>query len=257
MSEDLRLLEFKYEDNDLSLYINKPTAADLEEADVQKALAYQKGIARGLPLKSELENTLKKRGISHEELEIEVKKLQKELGTKLDKLDEGGIKLEDAKKLALEINDLRNSIILKLADKRDFMVSTAEGKAEQSYLDYLVSVTTVYNDDRKKKYFKDYQDYLNRKSDHDAFVITQRYAEIMYDTVFDEKRLPENEFLIEYGFMNNDMRLVNKEGHLVDTDGNLVNNEGQKIEIVDGKEVVIGEKKRKPFLDENGDPIDK
>ena len=257
MSEDSRLLEFEYEGNNLSLYIEKPSADDLAEADVQKSLTYQNGIRRGLPLKSELEKIMKERGISNEEVEEEIKKIQKDLIKKLDKLEAGGIALEDAKKLAIEINDLRNDIIIKLSDKRDFMVTTVEGKAEQSYLDYLVSATTVYNDDRKKKYFKDYKDYLSRKSDEDAFRIAQRYAEIMYDTIFDERKLPENEFLIEYGFMNEDMRLVNEDGHLVDLKGNLVNDAGQKVKIVDGKDVVIGEKKRKPFLDKNGKPIEK
>lgn len=256
MSDDLRLLEFEHEGKELSLYIKKASADDLREAETEKALTFQKGIKEGLFLKQEWENVLKSRGLWSDEQENQVKKLQDELSDKLSILEEGGIFIDDAKKLAIEINDLRNNIIILLTDRKNFNVNTADGLAEQAYLDYLIAATTVYNDDRNKKYFKDYKNYLSRKSDNDAFYIARRYAEILYDTIFDESKLPENAFLIEYGFMNENLQFINSDGHLIDSEGNLINENGQRVEIVDGKDIVIGEKKRKPFLDIDGNPID-
>jgi len=96
----------------------------------------------------------------------------------------------------------------------------------------------------------------------------------------------ENKFLKEFKFVNEDLRLVNDDGHLIDIDGRLINEEGRyiayrtkKAEIeqdedelyfvnIQGNEVVKvvdedGDERwvtpdlaeRKPFLDEEGNPI--
>lgn len=255
MSDDLRLLELEKDGKKVELYIKKPSAKDIQDAQFEKAMTFKKGINQGLYMKKEMDKILKERGVWDEEAEKQLDELQVQLEEKRQALEKGGIKLSDAKKFAIEANKLRNRIIITSMVKRDFAVNTADGMADQAELDYLVSACVVYNTDRNKKYFKDYQDYLNRKSDDDAFVISQRYAEIMYDTIFDEKRLPENEFLLEHKFVNDDLRLVNSDGHLVDEEGNLINEDGEKVKIVKGKEVVV-EKRRQPFLDDDGNPIE-
>lgn len=256
MSEDLRLIEFEKDGKEVKVYIKKPSATDIQNSELEKARTFKKYLERGdLYLKREMDEVLRKRGVWDDETEQEVEVLRKELTEKLNTLDAGGIKLSDAKKLAVDIAQLRNTILLKLTVRKDFANATVDGLADQAQLDYLVSVCAVYDNDRKKTYFRDYQDYINRKSDDDAYRITQRYAEIMFDTIFDERRLPENEFLIKYKFMNDDLRLVNEDGHLVDIDGNLINENGERVELVGGKEVVVNEFETKPFLDDDGNPI--
>jgi hypothetical protein len=80
-----------------------------------------------------------------------------------------------------------------------------------------------------------------------------------------EAKLPENKFLKEYEFVDDKLRLVNKEGHYITTDGkrvdenfryideegNFVDEDGNRIDE-DGLPVV----ESKPFLDdETGKPI--
>jgi hypothetical protein len=102
-----------------------------------------------------------------------------------------------------------------------------------------------------------------------------------------DKNLEENKFLKEFKFVDDDLRFINKGGHLVDIDGKLVDEDGRFIayrteegmankdpEQVyfinrDGEEVVaikndkgeeewvkISLKERKPFLDEDDNPIE-
>jgi hypothetical protein len=99
--------------------------------------------------------------------------------------------------------------------------------------------------------------------------------------------LEENKFLKEFKFVNEDLQFIDKEGHLVDAEGRLINEDGRYIayrteegrknkdpddvyfvnrkgeEVVcitneDGEEdwVKLELKERKPFLDDDGKPID-
>lgn len=252
---DLRELELTVNGEKVELYIQKPRYEDINGAQMQKALTLQEGLKNNLYLKKEMDNILRSRGVWDDELQARLDEMHIELREKLAKLDGGDMKLSEARQLAIEISDLRNSIVLISSARRDFAELTADGRAEQAELDYLVASCTVYNSDRKRKYFKDYQDYLSRKSDEDAYTIAQRFAEIMYDQIFDEKRLPETQFLMEYGFVNEDLRFIDADGKLVDSEGNRINEQGQKVKVENGEEIVIDEKVRKPFLDENGEPV--
>ena len=194
MSEDLRELTIEVDGKEHELYIEKPSAKDIEQSQFEKAKAFKRGLENNLYLKKEMDKVLRDRGVWDDELEDEIKTLTEELGEKINSLSEGGIKLSEARDLAISINKLRNKIASKTRVRQDFSNITADGMSQQAELDYLVSSCTVYKNNRKKNYFQNYSDYLDRKNDVDAFVIAQRYAEIMYDAIFDEKRFPENEF---------------------------------------------------------------
>jgi hypothetical protein len=45
-----------------------------------------------------------------------------------------------------------------------------------------------------------------------------------------EKDLPENKFLVEFNFVNEDLELVNEDGHLVDSQGKLINKDGRYVD---------------------------
>lgn len=74
----------------------------------------------------------------------------------------------------------------------------------------------------------------------------------------------ENKFLRDKGFVNDDLRLINKDGDLIDIDDNLINEDGNLVKIVKGKKVIVDEKgevlettKTGPavYLDEDDKPI--
>jgi hypothetical protein len=79
-----------------------------------------------------------------------------------------------------------------------------------------------------------------------------------------EKSLPENKFLKKYKFVDDNLRLVNKDGHFVNEDGKLIDENGRFVDEngnfvdrdgnrvdADGEYVVDS----KPFLDDEGNPV--
>ena len=63
-----------------------------------------------------------------------------------------------------------------------------------------------------------------------AFAAASNLAELLYavDKDFEEK-LPENKFLKDFKFVNDDLSLINKDGDMVDTDGKIINDQGHYL----------------------------
>ena len=151
-----------------------------------------------------------------------------------------------------------------IAVKTNLDSHTAEGQADNARFNYLVSACVVYKDS-KKKYFKDYEDYLNRSSELVAIYGAQKLASMMYGLDSDfEKKLPENKFLIKYKLVNDNLEFVDSQGRLVDAEGRLIDANGRFIneagEFVDKDGNLVDQEGEyliefSPFLDENGNPI--
>ena len=98
-----------------------------------------------------------------------------------------------------------------------------------------------------------------------ALVGAQNLAKFMYEFDDDfEKNLPENKFLLKYGFINDDLRPINKDGKLIDWEGRLIDEEGRYLDNdgnyvdIDGNPVTEeGEPvvEFSPFLDDDGKPV--
>ena len=127
-----------------------------------------------------------------------------------------------------------------------------------------MSACLVYTDS-KETYFKGYQDYLKRSSEPISVLAAQHLASMIYGLDSDyEEKLPENKFLTKYKFIDNNLRLINKEGHLIDENGKLIDESGryvnEKGEFVDKNGNLVTEKgdyvlEFQPFLDDEGKPI--
>ena len=190
--------------------------------------------------------------------------LQQELLDGEKRLAKGGFALSDAKKLAIRMRDVRNKIRELISVRTSLDNHSAEGQADNSRFNYLVSVCVVYKDS-DKPYFANLEDYMNRIDDPVALAGAQKLANMIYglDNNF-EKNLPENKFLRKYKFVNDDLRFVDKQGRTIDSEGRLVDKDGRYIneagEYVDkdgnrvdadGEYLVDSE----PFLDDDGKPV--
>jgi len=80
-----------------------------------------------------------------------------------------------------------------------------------------------------------------------------------------EKRLPENEFLKKYKFVDDQLNYIDKKGRRVDSEGRLVNEDGRYInedgKLVDIEGNLVDEEGNyivefTPFLDDEGKPIE-
>lgn len=258
----------KIKDQDVSLSVRKPRLDELREAQKIHTRTFHDALNAGAVLRAKLDDVLKSQGLWGDEKDIEIKTLQREIADLDVKLRGGGLKLNDGKAIALEIIDKRNKIKEIVAIKILYDSKTAESQADDARTDYLVSVCLVYNDKDHKPYFKNLEDYLNSQNDLAAIEGYRNFLMLLNDSNDDfEKDFIEYKFLKRFSFVDDKLRLINKEGHLVDRTGRLIDDNGRYIRYTDGQKEFIdinnnlvdenGDYKieEKPFLDEEGKEI--
>jgi len=230
---------FKVENVEYELL--KPNGKQMREAKK----IYNKGVIDGmreqLPLRSQITKLAEEAGLWTKEKEKYFNKVIEKMRACDNKLNAGGIELEAAKDLALELKGLREEAINIKADVTILDACTAEGTADALRRDYLISECTIVKK-TKKKYYKDLNDYYDKIDDYVAICANLLLTQIMYggeDTILDS--LTEYKFLKEYEFMDDDFNLVNEKGEIVDEEGNPIKEEEDKDEFVpflkDGKPV--------------------
>jgi hypothetical protein len=171
---------------------------------------------------------------------------------------------EETKKVQQSIKRLREEMRDLISVRTNLDNHTAEGQADNARFNYLISSCLVYSSN-KEKYFKSYEDYLSRASEPVAIKAAQVLANMLYGLDNDyEKKLPENKFLVKYKFVDEKLRLINKDGHLVDLEGRLVDSNGRYVndkgEYVDKNGVPVDINGDyitdfKPFTDDDGNPV--
>ena len=226
--------------------------------------AFRDALESGALLRNKLEDHMRQQGIWDDEKQQQLDDVQRAILENEKKIAKGGIRLKVAKDLALEMSDKRVEMRNILMQRNSLDGNTAEGQADNARFDYLVSASLVYSDSGKP-YFKDLADYRNRSTEPVAIEAARRLAQLVYglDSNY-EKNLPENKFLSDFEFVDNDLRLINNEGQYVDREGNLLNEDGRFVDdegnLIDreGNPVTEdGEYKfdQAPFLDDDGNPI--
>jgi hypothetical protein len=141
------------------------------------------------------------------------------------------MKKSEGKKLALDIKKQRTELMRALAPRNAGDERTAEGVAEQAKFDYLVSRCLVYNDNRKQAFFKNVEDYLNKKTDSASIQAATKFAEVFYGSGNQDyfAKLPENKFLKRFGYMDDKLRLIREDGRPIDDEGRLLDDEGRFV----------------------------
>jgi hypothetical protein len=253
------------DDKEVKLKIKNPNLKDQQESQKIYNEAFNRAIQSKALLRVKLDQFVRDQGIWSDKTEQKVKELQKKISEVELRISQGGFKLSEAKELALKVWGWREDMKELMAARLSYDNNTAEGQADNARFNYLVSACTVYNDSNKA-YFKNYEDFLNKNGvDQVAFLASQKLAEIMYGLEDNyEHKFFENEFLKEYGFVDDRLRLVDEEGRLISNDGRLIDEAGQYIDE-DGNPVDINgnplddeghiKTEKKPFLDDDGEPI--
>jgi hypothetical protein len=140
---------------------------------------------------------------------------------------------------------------------------TAEAQSDSAKFDYLVAAC-LRNEDGTPV-FPTIEDYKENADEPYASEAAGKLAGLIYG--LDEQweaNLPENQFLKKYKFVDDELRLVNKDGKFVTKDGKLIDNDfryineqGEYVDVdgnridKDGLPVV----EFSPFLDDDGNPI--
>lgn len=232
------------------VYVVKPDAKAWSEAKKESNKAFNEALKSGALLRAKIESYMVSQGLWDSAKTEMVLDINKKINEKIKSLKRGGIELEDARKMAIQIQDLRNQLNNLLAKQKELDNYSAEAQADNANFRSL-TVSCVL-DEEGKRVFRDLEDYEAKKEEPYAFEASSKLAEIAFDLNSDwQKELPENKFLIQYKFCDENLRLidekgrpVSREGKLIDENGRYINEEGQHVNY-DGE-----------LVDENGDPIE-
>ena len=247
--------------------VYEPSLEDFREGRKAYNTAFSDAIKAGAVVRERIEDVAREQKLWDDDKAADLERLQRESLAKEKKLAEGGMKLSEAKALALEIRDLRGKTLELLTPKSQLDVNSAQGQADNEQFNCLVSCCLVYNDNKQRR-FKSLEEYLNSANSEVASKAANMLAKHMYGVNEDfQKNLPENRFLKEFGFINDKLQFVDKEnhptdekgrrinekGHYIDKDGNRVDENGAPLDEETGDYIV----KAKPYLDDDGNEIDK
>lgn len=258
--------EFKatIDGKEVELVVKTPDKDAVSKANIFSTKVFGDAMRNGAMVKLALEECLKKQGIWNDEKDLQYKALSKQLRDAAFKLQNGNIKLKEARTLALQMRQWRSELLELITIRSAYDSNTAEGQSENARFNYLLSRCLVYKDNGNPV-FNTYDDLMNNVTEDYVINASMILYKLMYDKESSlEKNLPENKFLSEWKFVDDKLRLVNEDGHLIDEKGRLINEDGrlvnEKDELInidgnliteDGNFVV----EAKPFLDDDGNPI--
>lgn len=244
--------------------ILEPSPKQGREAQNVFNQTFAKAVKNGDILRKALDKYAREQGLWSDEQAEEYEKLAREILEKEKALKGGGIKLSDAKQIALEMRSLRIQMMLLSADRDSLDDATVEGQAENARFNYFVSVCLLDNK-TGNPVFSSLEDYEENGNTEVAYRAAQILARMIHglDKNY-ESSLPENQFLKKFNFVNDELKLVNKDGKLVDTQGRLIDEEGRFIDedgnFIDANGNPLDDEgdykiDTKPFLDDDGNPI--
>ena len=246
----------------------KPTLEVLNEATKLRSRTFNEALQAGDMLREQLEDQLKKRNLWNDDLEIEYQTLRKEVVRLTTILTKGGINLNQARDIALDVANKRARMVDMLSSRSSLDSNSCEGKADAARFNYLFANCLVYNDTDEKYFPNGLVDYLLNQEDPVAAAGATEFYYLISNSEDPTDDLVENKFLKQYKFVDEEYRLIDKEGRLIDNEGKHIDEEGYYIEWledgtsrrVDVNGNVINsdgtpELEFTPFLDDDGNPV--
>lgn len=226
----------------VKLAVVRPTNRVVQQGTLVYNRAFREAVkpADGKPgaiVRQAVESVMREQKLWDDKKQAEYEAVVKDLLAAELKLASGGIKLSEARAVAVKMRQDRYRLRQLNADRNELDAMTAEAQAEQARFNYYVAACTVYGESGKP-YFRDVEDYLGREDDPVALPAAQALGKLLYGLEDDyEAKLPENKFLIKYKLVDGDLRLVDRDGKFVDAKGRRVDEQGRLVndagELVD------------------------
>lgn len=259
-----RTFKAKVDNVEKEFSVRSPSLNDQKEATKYYNQTFSDALKAKAVVRAKLDDLLVEQGLWDGAKQAKFTQLQSEILEGERKLAKGGIQLSQAKEIAFNMKKTREELRDLISVKTNLDTHTAEGQADNARFNYLVSACTMHKD-TNQPYFKSYEDYNNKLNDPVAIAAAQNLAGMLYGLENDyEDKLPENKFLKQYKFVDDKLRLINKDGKLVDEDGRLVDQNGRYInengQFIDKEGNLVNEEgdyivEFSPFLDDNGSPV--
>jgi len=248
----------------VTVAVVKPNSSKVKQAQLAYNKAFRAALESGALLRQKLDSYMREQEIWDDNKEKQYQDLIEKLNENEKTLAEGGIKLSEGKEAAIEMRVNREEFRNLISERTAMDGNTAEGQADNARFNHLVYLSIV-DEKTGKPFFENVEDYEEKAGEPYSAAAAAELARMMYDLDPNyDKNLPENEFLSDYGFVNDDLRLIDKDGNLVDTEGRTVNEDGRLInekgELIDKDGALLDEDYKykvdtKPFLDEDGKEV--
>lgn len=248
--------------NDVVIYANRPSNEEQAKAQLISNRTFKEALLNGAMVRKTLEAELERQGIWNKEKQAKLEAYNKEIREHLTTIKAGGIKLTEARDLAIKVRIARIEAITLQAEKNEYDSYTAEAQAESAKIDYLTSA--CLKNEKGEPYFKNEEEYQENADQPFVLEAANKLATLIYGVDESwEADLPENKFLKKHNFVDENLRLI-KDGHYVtvdgkrinenfqyvDEDGNITDFDGNRLDD-DGLPIVESQ----PFLDDDGNPI--
>lgn len=241
--------------------VKEPSLEDHNEATKVYNRTFRTALESGAILRASLTEYMEDQNLWSEEKQAEYDETQLKIIENEYKLEKGGIKLSEARAIALEMNDLRNHLRTLISKRNSLDSNTAEGQADNEKFNFLVYRCVVYKS-TGKRFYKDFAEFKATTQVEVSLQGAQILANMMYGLDQDfEKSLPENEFLVKYNLADENLRLIDRQGRFVSRDGQLIDEFGFIVDEegnrVSGETEQQSEEKFTPFVDdETGELLD-
>ena len=220
---------FTVDDHEKKYAVRVPTVDEIRKANGIRATTFNESLGRGDLLRDQLEGELRNRKLWNDKREEEYQTLRKEVLDGEFRLQKGGIRLTEAKNVALDMSKKRDDMIGLLSSRTDLDSNTCEGKADAARFNYLFACCLVYDETGEAYFPRNIDDYLLNQDDPVAVAGATEFYYLISGNENVDQSLPENKFLHKFKFVDEKMRLIDKGGKLVTEDGKHIDENGNFI----------------------------
>lgn len=253
---DNRIIEGKdKDDNAVKVMLKVPGAQEYRDSQMEYNKAFRKALDSGALLRQKLSDYMREQGIWNEAKQKKNDEYVQKIQDKESLLKKGGIRLSDARQIALDLRVLRAEFREFLAEKNTMDQNSAEGQADNARFAELTRLCML-NPSTKEPYFQTQADFDGAADQPWVIEASSELASMIYglDPNYDDK-LEENKFLREFKFSNDDNRLINENGHLVDGKGRLLTEDGRYVQYRTKKAELAQDEKNRYYVNREGEEV--
>lgn len=253
----IRFTEKNSEGKDINVVIKRPGTKENSAATVYSNRVFADSVKNGCLTRQKLDDYMREQGLWDDEKADRLLELSNKIADGERQLARGGktkdgkpFTKQQARTLAIDMRKWRFEQLRLVLKKQELDNFTAQAQAENAKFDYLVSCCIL--DEEGNRLFTDLDDYNSKAEEPYAIKAAGELAKLLndFDPDFDKKR-PENKFLLEHGFVNEDLSLIDKDGNLIDLKGNKIDKDGFRIDEEGRRLDDNGE-----LVDEDGNPVE-
>lgn len=221
------------EEKTVKIVVRRPSSSIASQSQRIAAKVWTDCVRDGIMTKKELSKFMREQGIWDKSKDSEQEKISNEIADLEKKLYVGDgrhnkLKASEAKEIAITMRKKRIELRDLISERMSLEQNTAESISDNARFDFLVANSTFY--ENGQKVYNSIEEYNDKSDGEIAFAAATAMAQMMYSIDKDfEAKLPENKFLKQFNFVNDELSLVNDKGETVDLEGRRINNLGHYI----------------------------